>query len=68
MSELDTRELTGSSAQALDAPGFDRTNEPASQSLDAQGRADGAVVASSPFEVLDTGDAFGVCDLDGACY
>lgn len=66
MSELTTREHTGSSA--LDAPGFDHTNDPASESIDAHGRADGAPAASSPFKVLDTGDAFGVCDLDGACY
>ncbi|GAA2239503.1 hypothetical protein GCM10010413_46290 [Promicromonospora sukumoe] len=29
--------------------------------------ADGAPVASSPFQLLPTDDTFGVCSVDGVC-
>lgn len=31
------------------------------------GVVDGARVASSPFEILPAGEAFGVCSVDGVC-
>lgn len=38
---------------------------PAEQTPDAATTP--APTAPSPFELLPTGEAFGVCDLDGAC-
>lgn len=53
--------MTSSNATAEPAPAVDL---PAEQSPETVG--DGPV-NPSPFELLPTGEAFGVCDLDGVC-
>ncbi|WP_460886257.1 hypothetical protein [Promicromonospora xylanilytica] len=44
------------SAPVADLPA-DRSPEP----------VDGGTTAPAPFELLPTGESFGVCDLDGVC-
>lgn len=58
--------MTSSNVIADPAPVVD---SPAEKTTEAVDDAPAAVpgTPTSPFELLPTGEAFGVCDLDGAC-
>ncbi|MEU4362270.1 hypothetical protein [Promicromonospora sp. NPDC023987] len=53
--------MTSSNAIAESAPVVD---VPAEKTPEA---VDGGPAAPSPFELLATGESFGVCDVDGVC-
>ena len=53
--------MTSSNAIAESAPVADVPTEKAPQAVD------GGPTAPSPFELLPTGESFGVCDVDGMC-
>ena len=55
--------MTSSNVLADPTPVVD---SPAENTLEAAGTAASAT-PTSPFELLPTGEAFGVCDLDGVC-
>ncbi|MFD2793454.1 hypothetical protein ACFS27_07815 [Promicromonospora vindobonensis] len=54
--------MTSSNAVTEPAPAVDA---PADQASEAA--VDGGATIPSPFELLPTGESFGVCDVDGVC-
>lgn len=66
--------LTMKSSNAIPAPGLvlDAPAALAAPAAEAPESVDGGAASASPatpsrFELLPTGEAFGVCDLDGVC-
>lgn len=55
--------MTSSNVIADPAPVVDSSAEMTTEAVDAAA----SPTPTSPFELLPTGEAFGVCDLDGAC-
>ncbi|MCP2285928.1 hypothetical protein APR04_004864 [Promicromonospora umidemergens] len=53
--------MTSSNAIAESAPVADVPVEKAPEAVD------GGPTTPSPFELLPTGESFGVCDVDGVC-
>ena len=55
--------MTSSNVIADPAPVVASSAEKSTEAVDAAA----SPVPASPFELLPTGEAFGVCDLDGVC-